>query len=60
MFNYTKRDLEEMTDREHEFLKLFNAKKYRPELLFNDDIILARIRQHPMAIWKMQEHSSSS
>ena len=53
-------ELMTFTDEEHEFLKLFNAKDYRPELLFNDDIILAKIRQHPMAIWKMQEHRPSS
>jgi predicted nucleotidyltransferase component of viral defense system len=47
-----------LTNVEREFIRLFSAKEYRPELLFNDDTILERIRHHPMAIWKMQEHSS--
>lgn len=42
---------------EREFIRLFTAKDYRPGLLFNDDTILERIRDHPMAIWKMREHS---
>jgi len=46
-----------LTNGEREFIRLFTAKEYMPELLFNDDTILERIRHHPMAIWKMQEHS---
>lgn len=42
---------------EREFIRLFTAKEYMPELLFNDDTLLERIRHHPMAIWKMQEHN---
>lgn len=47
-----------LTNREREFIRLFTAKEYRPELLFNDDAILERVRHHPMAIWKIKEHNS--
>ncbi len=45
-----------LTEQEQEFLRLFSQKEYRPELLFDDAQIVARIRNHPMALWKMQEH----
>ena len=41
-----------LTDSEKEYLERFEAKKYHPELLFDDDDIVNRIRNHPMAIWK--------
>lgn len=47
-----------LTNGEREFIRLFTAKEYKPELLFNDDTILERVRHHPMAIWKMQKHNS--
>jgi len=34
---------------------VFSKKEYRPELLFEEDI-LKRIKTHPMAMWKMQSH----
>ena len=34
------------------FWTSFAQKEYRPELLFQDEEVLARIGQHPMAIWK--------
>jgi len=40
---------------ERKFLDEFKAKKYRPELLFDDTDILSRIKEHPMALWKMQQ-----
>lgn len=45
-----------LTDDEKAFLHAFSDKQYRPELLFDDEDVLNRIRQHPMAMWKMQEH----
>jgi len=30
-------------------------KKYLPELLFDNEEILLRIHNHPMALWKMQQ-----
>lgn len=43
-----------LEDNERKFLDDFKAKKYHPELLFNDTDILDRIREHPMALWKIQ------
>ncbi len=39
---------------ERRFLDEFKAKRYKPELLFDDAEILERIKEHPMALWKMQ------
>lgn len=39
---------------ERKFLDEFKAKRYRPELLFDDTDILDRIREHPMALWKIR------
>lgn len=39
---------------ERKFLDEFKAKKYHPELLFDDTDILGRIKEHPMALWKIQ------
>ena len=45
-------DLLVLTDSEREYLYRFNCGEYRPELLFDDEAILNRIRNHPMALWK--------
>jgi len=37
---------------EETFIKNFRNNKYKPELLFNDHIIVKRIKNHPMAIWR--------
>ena len=42
-----------LTVEEKEYLDLFEAKEYKPELLFSDDKILRNIEKHPMALWKM-------
>ena len=44
-----------LTDNEKEFLRRFKDKRYEPELLFDDPLILTRIANHPMALWKMRE-----
>jgi predicted nucleotidyltransferase component of viral defense system len=41
------------TDRENQFSDEFRNSRYRPELLFDDTNILARIENHPMAIWRV-------
>lgn len=46
-------DLMQPTENERAFLQAFERKEYRPEFLFSDDV-LERIRNHPMALWKMQ------
>jgi predicted nucleotidyltransferase component of viral defense system len=40
------------TEAEMEYMERFIAKEYKPELLFEDDEITERIRNHPMALWK--------
>ncbi|GHV55406.1 hypothetical protein FACS1894216_17650 [Synergistales bacterium] len=44
-----------ITDDEKQFLSQFSRKEYRPELLFEGDM-LKRVRNHPMALWKMLQH----
>lgn len=45
-------DLMQLTEKENEYMDRFMAKEYRPELLFEDEEIVARICEHPMALWK--------
>lgn len=47
-------DLMQLNEREKDYLVCFSNKEYRPELLFDDEDILERIRNHPMALWKCQ------
>lgn len=47
-------DLLLLDEREIAFLRAFAQKEYRPDLLFDDKEILERIRNHPMALWKMR------
>ncbi len=44
-----------LTEHEQKFLSAFRAKDYRPELIFESEA-LERVRNHPMALWKMQQH----
>ena len=48
------RQLLNLTDGERQFLHFFAQKQYKPELLFDDSETLARIANHPMAIWKCE------
>ena len=41
-----------LTDSEVAFIDVFNAKEYRPELLFDDATLISNISNHPMAYWK--------
>jgi hypothetical protein len=43
---------------EKQFLDFFKNGEYRPDLLFAGDE-LERIREHPMAAWKMRQHKRS-
>jgi len=43
-----------LTDNEKAFLQAFERNEYKPELLFADEM-LERVRNHPMALWKMRE-----
>ena len=41
-----------ISEKELEFLQKFKHGYYRPELLFDNEEILDRIAEHPMALWK--------
>ncbi len=43
-----------LNKKETEFLERFENREYIPELLFDDNDILARIKNHPMVLWKMR------
>jgi predicted nucleotidyltransferase component of viral defense system len=49
-------DLMIFSKNEKSFIEHFNQNSYRPELLFEDDTIIQRIKNHPMAVWKTREH----
>ena len=40
---------------EKNFIDSFNQGEYKPELLFDDGKIIERIKEHPMALWKINE-----
>lgn len=48
-------DLMVLTRDEEEFMNRFMKGEYMPELLFEEEQILSRIRNHPMAIWKCRK-----
>ncbi len=45
-----------LTANEQDFLRKFRDKEYCPELLYDNEQVIKRISNHPMALWKMQEH----
>lgn len=45
-------ELMQLTEKEAEYMERFIRKEYVPELLFEDEVILERIKYHPMALWK--------
>lgn len=47
--------LMQLTEKEHKYMERFIAKEYVPELLFDDEAIMKRIKEHPMAIWKCKQ-----
>lgn len=48
-------NLMRLTEKEHEYMDRFITKEYVPELLFDDEAIVERIKEHPMAVWKCQQ-----
>lgn len=44
-----------LTAEEQEYLDKFEQKTYMPELLFDDEKIVERLKHHPMALWKCKE-----
>ena len=47
------KDLMQLTDKEKQFLVCFGQKEYLPELLFDDEEVIGRLKKNPMALWKM-------
>lgn len=45
-------ELMQLSDKENEYVDRFIAKEYCPELLFEGEEIVMRIKEHPMALWK--------
>jgi len=43
-----------LTEKETAFLRSFTIGQYEPQLLFDDDDIIERIKYHPMAVWRLQ------
>jgi len=41
-----------LTDNEKLFIENFNQGTYQPELLFDDEDVIERIKEHPMAVWR--------
>ena len=43
-----------LTGKEAAFLQNFTSGRYEPQLLFEDEGIVNRIAEHPMAVWRLQ------
>ena len=43
-----------LNENELQFLNEFKFGNYKPEILFDDEEILSRIRNHPMVLWKLK------
>ncbi len=48
-------ELMKMTAKERQYMEAFAEKEYMPELLFEDQSVVERIREHPMALWKCRK-----
>ena len=51
------KDLLVLTDGEKEFLSKLKDKTYVPELLFDNEEIVANIKHHPAALWRTKENN---
>ena len=54
VINYVK-ELLDFDFHENEFINQFKSGKYKPKLLFDDNQILERIINHPMAMWRTRK-----
>ena len=45
--------LMQLNDSEMKFINEFDLGNYKPILLFDDQNIINRIKNHPMALWKI-------
>ena len=50
------KNLMQLSKKEQEYIKCFENRDYRPDFLFEDEDIVKRLLQHPMAIWKCKNH----
>ena len=50
-------ELMNLEENERDYLKCFQFKEFKPELLFTDSSIIDRIKEHPMALWRCGEKS---
>ena len=50
------KDLLVLTDGEKEFLSKLKEKTYVPELLFDNEEIVANIKNHPASLWRIREN----
>lgn len=48
-------ELLHFSESELAFIENFKQREYHPELLFDDADMIARISQHPMALWKCRQ-----
>ena len=58
MKRYVKEYLEDILivdDKAKEFYDKFQNEIYEPELLFADEEIIERVKEHPMIIWKLEQ-----
>ena len=51
-------DLLVLTDGEKEFLSKLQEKVYAPELLFDNKEIIANVKNHPAALWRVRENNN--
>ena len=47
-------DLLDLNDGERDFLMAFKNREFKPELLFNEQDIIDRLKSHPMIEWKLR------
>ena len=45
-----------LSKQETEYLSEFQEKKYRPELLFDEENVINNIKLHPAAMWRCMDH----
>ncbi len=41
------------TDSEKEYMHCFEKGIYLPELLFENNVVIERVKNHPMILWKI-------
>ena len=52
------KDLLVLTEGEKQFLSKLQEKVYAPELLFSNEEIIANVKNHPAALWRIRENNN--